>query len=162
MATTAKAVALMREFKDKVAKRLPSTWILTDSLDADGNPVLTLAVDSSWASGDEWAVVRIKPEASIGKDVFGNTQTSYGPHIAQICVEGNLTQASALPATSNVNSVLTNATFLKIMVELFALGCKVECYREDTGSVPSTGDMVAAKLQVALWPDQYHALTNGQ
>lgn len=132
-----KAQVLMRGLKEKLEFRLPSTYLFSDSQDSSGNPVLTIAQDSSWATGEQYAVIRIKPEANLNVNSIGQTQEGFGPHVVQIVSEES--------AVSGV-SVLTEANVARLFVEMKALGTIFEHYLCANGDVPAVAEFTAAQL----------------
>ena len=90
--------------------------------------------------------------------MFGNTDIVVAPLWLQCDLEGNLTQASALPATSNFGTVLSFQNELTIYGVLLRVGAKLSVYNSQNGVQPSTATMVAADL-VATFQDLINPLT---
>ena len=129
-----KAEALMRSLKEKLAFRFPG-FILAESKDANENPVLSIS-DGTPATGEQNAVIRIKPIDAHGVNVLGMAQEMFSPHQLQIAVEESALIAGA--------SFLSAANSAKIISEAAKTGVKVELYMRATGAIPTTADMIAA------------------
>jgi hypothetical protein len=136
-----KSQVLMRGLKEKLAFRLPSTYLLTDSVDSSGNPVLTIAQDATWNAGDQYAILRLRPLPSLGVNVLGQAQESFGPHDLSVIVE-----ASGVAT----KSVLTDVNHDRLMFEFSKLGCVVEFYFSANTVEPTLGGMVVGNLQYRL------------
>jgi hypothetical protein len=83
-----KRQALMKQLQDRLARRLPS-YVFTPGLDSSGNPTLIVTEDSAWATGEFACALRIKQMANDFKDVVGQPQPSYTPHVLECHVEGD-------------------------------------------------------------------------
>ena len=136
-----KSQALMRSLKEKLSFRLPSTWILTDSTDASGNPVLTVAQDAAWNTGDQWAVLRLRPLPSIGTNVIGQAQQSFAPHDLSVIIE---------ESAGADHSELEDKYKDLFMFEFSRLGCAVEVYFSANTVEPTVAGMTAGNLQYRL------------
>ena len=127
----AKANSLMRGLREKLVMRLPSTYIFSDSVDASGNPVLTVA-DGAWHTGDQYFILRIKPIANAGVNSLGLAQESFCPTDVQIVSEAS--------ATAHV-SFLSDLVMQKLLFECFRLGTAVEFYLSVTTVQPVLADL---------------------
>ena len=141
-----KAEVLMRGLKEKLQFRLPSTYIFADSVDGSSNPVLTIQQDSSWATGEQKVVIRIKPEATLFVNSLGLAQEGFGPHICQLVSE---------ESASAGESELNDSNALKIMREVFAMGCIVEWYLNANATEPAVAQITSANLEFRLDDLQY-------
>lgn len=128
MSAIAKSQSIIRALKDNLQKRLPSTYVLSESLDAAGAR-LSIQQDASWATTEEKVVIRIVGEQSQFNDVIGNAQASFGPMKAQVIAEGD--------AASPTKSQLSLATEAAVMAELFRALGKVELYLTDVTVDPA-------------------------
>lgn len=111
MATTQKAIAFQRSLQQNLEKRFAGVSV-TSSFGSAGDPLVTVA---------GVAIIRIKPEAPVGTDVLGLTQTVYTPHIAQVLIDSD---ATTIPTYG--------VWALKLFGETCALGVKVEFYSSAT------------------------------
>jgi len=144
-----KAEVLMRTLKEKLGFRLPA-MILTDSRDVSGNPVLTVAADAAWNTGDEWATIKIKPVDQIGVNSIGQAQESFSPHVCQLVAEES--------AAAGV-SYLKDTTSMALEIELKALGCILELYLSAITDEPNESEIVDANLK-ARYDDIVNPLTS--
>jgi hypothetical protein len=142
MATTAKAVAIMRELKDKVSKRVAATMsYAVSSADASDNPVLTLSYDATPATGEKVVVLRVRPITWTSKDVMGNADTMFTPNYVDVCTEANYAATN-----DNIADILTPAELLPVIGECIQTGCMVNWYVSPNGTVPATAQMTTAQL----------------
>lgn len=128
MSAIAKSQAIIRALKDNLAKRLPSTYVLAESMD-DAGARLSIQQDASWATTEQKAVIRVVAQDTQFKDVIGNAQKVYSPMKAQLIAEG--------VGSSPVNSQLSMANQAAIMSELFRALGKVELYLTDEATDPA-------------------------
>jgi hypothetical protein len=128
MSAIAKSQALIRALKDNLQKRLPSTYILAESVDAAGAR-LSIQQDSSWATTEQKAVIRIVAQDTQFSNSIGNAQAVYSPLKAQMIAEGD--------SSSPSKSQLSWANDAKIMAELFRAIGKVELYLTDVTVDPA-------------------------
>lgn len=151
MATTAKALASHRELIDTLKLQVAATLpVVTDSYDADGNPVTTLSADATPATGEKVVVIRTKAIGATGaKNIIGQDAEQFSHHVIQICTEKNYEATN-----DNVLDILGPAELLPVLVECGRRGSFVEWYRSDNGTVPATAQMTAANLG-ARWRDLY-------
>ncbi len=103
MATSFKAQAMMRSIKEGIGRRLP-TYTLTQGLDTAGNPVLLVSADSSPATTEQVAMIRVRPVDLIFTNSVGNTQENFAPHFVELCLEadGTLTSTARLTEANQV------------------------------------------------------------
>lgn len=148
MATTYKAIASIRELADLLKKECPTLPVVTESFDADENPVITLSADATPVAGEKVVVIRCKAIGATGaKDIFGNTAIQYSGHVIQICTEAN-------PAGGAGADVLGPAELLPVIIESGRKGSFVEWYQSASATVPATAQMTTANLR-ATWRDLY-------
>lgn len=145
--TTAQATQTGRELANILSKWLP-TMVTVESVDSDGNPVVTISQDATPVAGEKVMVIRVKPiEWALAADIFNNTATIYGPHVLQLCTEKNYEGA-----TDSVLDILGPAELLPVLGELCRRGSTVEWYRTANLTVPSTAAMTAANLGMTFRP----------
>ena len=154
MATSQKAVSLMRNIKEQIKRRL-SSYTFTDGLDSDGNPLLLVSADSSPATTEQVALIRVKPVALVFTNSIGNTQENMSPHNIEICLEAD----SSLTATARMTEV--NQAIIKSV--LYKQGGINRSYLLASGSVPAIADvatqMVAANLVAETYlDDSFHLM----
>lgn len=148
MASTTKALATARELIDLWQKEVATTLpVIVQSLDTDGNPVITLSADTTPTTGEKVIVVRVKPISWTATDIIGHAAQMFTPHVIQVCTEANL-------AGGGGADYLTPVELLPVFAEVVRRGMIVEWYVSDNGTVPSTAQMVAAKLS-KTWADLY-------
>jgi hypothetical protein len=131
MATTQKAIALARSLQQNLAQRFADVAV-SSSFGTDSDPLITVA---------GIAIVRVKPEASIGKDVLGLPQTVFTPHIIQVLIDAN---ATTIPTYG--------VWALKLFGEACQTGAKVEFYSSNT---LAEGQIVSGNLQSTFDSIQY-------
>ena len=128
-----KAVEIARELADELKKRITTMPVQVESMDANGNVVLTLSADATPAAGEKVAVIRVKPiDWSLAKDVLGNAQRVYTPDVIQLCTELNFAGT-----TDNVADILTATELLPLLGTILARGTRVEWHQTANGTVPS-------------------------
>jgi len=155
MSTIAKSQSLMRALKDHLQKRLPSTYVFTESMDAQGARLL-ISSDATPATGEQVMAIRIKPQDTQFKDVLGLAQTVYSPMIVQVIEE-----ASAVATVS----LLTLANRVQMDAEINRMGVKQERYMNANGTVPSAsqfaadGSVTSSSLIASVSPDLYWPLS---
>ena len=117
MKSTSKAIAWFRDLKDKLDIRLSgssSIDTVTESLDANGWPMLTCSDGGTVTAGNPVVLLRIKGIDAVSKDIFGNSLEAFTPHEFEIAYE--LDGADSMePSVSDL---------LEISSECFKLGLK--------------------------------------
>jgi hypothetical protein len=157
MATTKKAEVTARELLDILGKRVISTLpSQVQSVDSNGNPVITLSADATPATGEKVVVIRVAPQTWTATDALGNTAINYGPHTVEICTELNYAAT-----TDNVADILTPFELLPVIGDCVKTGCKVLWYSTANGTVPSSSAMTAANLK-ASYSDLYWGMQKAQ
>lgn len=145
MASSFKAQAMMRAIKEGIGRRLTS-YTLTSSVDSDGNPILLVSADSTPATTEQVAMLRVRPVSLIFTNGIGGTQEDFAPHFVEMCSE-----ATAAAATV---SLLTEANQSIIKGEVLKQSGIYIGYLTATGTVPALANvatqMVAAN-QVATF-----------
>ncbi len=152
MPQTKKSAADVLNLKDILAKYLNATMpVLVETVDSNGNPVLTFSADATPTTGEKIAVILIKPAATYTTtDILGNTAVQVSNHVVQIVTERNFEAT-----TDNVTDILTGE-YLSIFAECAKLGHPVEWYRTTNGTAPTTAGITGTP--VAAWnPNLYTA-----
>ena len=138
----AKANSLMRTLREKLVLRLPSTYLFSDSVDASGNPVLTIAQKAPWVTADNYFVIRVMPLPQIGVNSLGLAQEAFTPHVVQIDTEAS--------ATAHV-SFVKDLVMEPVLFEVFRLGTMVDFYLSTTTVKPVVADFAdATKFELRL------------
>lgn len=157
MATTSyQAQAISRELTDVLRKYVVKTLpVVTESADADGNPVVTYSADATPAFGEKVVVIRVRPiQRPTAKDSLGLTGITPNGHSIQICTEKNYEGA-----TDTVLDILSPLQLLPVLVECGRRGSYVEWFQTANGTVPSSSAMdtqiAAGTGPVATWRDLY-------
>ncbi len=144
---TAKAVSMIARLKQDLQARLPSTYVLTDSFDASGNPVLTVAQDSAWATTEQFAVVRIQPASLVFTNGIGGTQDGFSTHYVDVCMENNSTTATL------TNSVLSLSISAPLIQSIEAEAGVTRYYLCNLATTPTVAQMTAGNLVGTDTPD---------
>lgn len=147
MAQLAKAQSLIRDLKERLQIRFPS-YVLDESMDSEG-AILLIQKDSSWATTENAAAIRIKPEGTVMKDSIGQSQAVFSPHVAQIVEEES--------ATANI-AVNTLPFKAALECEIARLGLRQERYLSAAGTKPVVAEIVFSNLK-AVVSDLYHPLS---
>lgn len=153
-----KKFAYARALADNLGRRLAqlsTAMVVVQGVDASNNPFLTIqpAGAFTWASGAQYAIVKIVPFSNIGTDAFGNGQSVYSPFKAQVLVEGNTFITGSIPASSDANSVLSYGVELALMGELLRTGVKIEVFDVTHGTEPLTSMPASTTSPTAVFDD---------
>jgi hypothetical protein len=148
MATTEKAMQIARDLKDLFSKEIISTMpYVTDGFTSEGNPYISMSVDSTPTLNHKVVVVVVKPYSTgTAKDSLGNTANSYTPHVIQFCTEANYAGT-----TDNTADILTPVELLPIICEIAKRGSYVEWHQTANGTVPSAAAIVAGTVLKATF-----------
>jgi hypothetical protein len=154
MATTQKALRFSSDLKDQLKFLLPKTWVITESFDSSGNPVVTYQQDSSWAAGEQKFVVRFIPRPLLAeaKNALGIAQDVFAQHVVQIVMEASATAGLPVVLAKFYALVLAVASHKGTRLEVFLSANTVD---------PSIA-AITGNPTVAIEPDIYNGLTNSQ
>ncbi len=157
MATTKKALELAAELADELRKTCSDYDTITESSDASGNPLITLAVATP-SSTEDIVVLRVRPRTwALATDVLGLAQTVYTPHVIDVASE------SSAADTVGILDYVTLAHALKILAAVVKRGCRVEYWQEAINTIPSvTTFATASKMKTAVEPELYWPLLSSQ
>ncbi len=144
---TFKAGAMMREIKESLTYRLPSTYTLTESVDGSSNPVLTVAQDGTWATTDQYVVLRIQPLSLVFTNAIGGTQEGFSTHYIDVCMENNSTTATL---TQSVLSLSISAPLIQSIDQQAGISRWYLC---NLATTPTTTQMTAGNLVQTDTPD---------
>lgn len=145
MQSNAKALALIRDLKDRLDLRLQASAGLNSSreaFDANNWPYLVYSHNGNEAEGQTVALIRISNVDAISKDIFGNQTYAYAPHILEFAYE--LTGGGA-PIPSHAD--LATAEF-----EAQTLGCRYQLKEIANGTAVTAASTTAAAPVVDLDP----------
>lgn len=155
MSIIAKSQSLMRALKDNLQKRLPSTYVFSESLDSQGARLL-ISADATPAAGEQVVAIRIKSQDTQFNNVIQQAQQVYTPMICQVIEEAS--------ATAGV-SLITLANRSQIDLEINRMGVKQERYLNANGTVPAMsqyaadGSVTGSTLAASVSPDLYWPLS---
>lgn len=148
---------MMRRLKQDLLFRLPSTYLLTDSFDSSGNPVLTVAQDSAWGTLEQYAVVRIQPVTLVFTTGIGTTQEGFSTHYVDVCLEdanSTITGSKASALSLSISAPLTQSIEAEAGVTRW--------YLCNTATTPTTTQMTAGNLVQTDTPDTVWRLNAAQ
>lgn len=154
---TAKAVSMMARLKQDLLGRLPSTYLLTDSFDASGNPVLTVAQDSAWGTLEQYAVVRIQPVSLVFTNGLGSTQEGFSTHYVDVCAENANSTVTGTGA-----SVLSLSIAAPLIQSVEAEAGVTRWYLCNTATTPTVTQMTATNLVQTDTPDNVWRMNAAQ
>lgn len=154
---TTKAENMMRRLKQDLQGRLPSTYLMTDSFDASGNPVLTVAQDSAWATLEQYAVVRIQPVSLVFTNGIGGTQEGFSTHFVDVCAEN-----ANSTITGTGSAVLSLSIAAPLIQSVEAEAGVTRWYLCNTATTPTVTQMTAGNLVQTDTPDTIWRLNAAQ
>jgi len=147
MAELKKAQKAMELLKQQMLLRMP-TRVQTDSVDANGFPVLLLS-DSTPAVGEDNILIKIRTIVADWqpKDALGLDQRVYTPHVAEILLQKN--------ATTTITS--TPATIAQVQTEIarMGLGARLLAQADATNAVVAESQIAAAVLLADIRDPQF-------
>lgn len=118
MKSTAKSIAVFRDLKERLEKRLEGSAridTVREASDANGWPMLFLSDAANEAAGQPVIGLRMKAADAVSKDVFGNDLVAFAPHAIEIAYELDTTEAE--PDRKDIAIVL---------LEVIKIGSKIE------------------------------------
>lgn len=147
MATaTFKSVAMMRAITEGLKRRLP-TFTFTSGIEATtGNPILVVSADSTPATTEEVATIRVSPVTTIFTNGLDQTQQAFCPHYVELCTEAGT--GAGFTTSSYVSVAHQTALFGELLKQT---GIFV-AYQTANGTVPalaSTATQMVVANQVA-------------
>lgn len=139
--STAKAEALMRDLKDKLAIRVKGAAsgrvdTIRELKDAQGWPMLILSDNGNEAAGQPVIGLRLKGVDAVSKDVLGMDIVAAAPHALEIAWE---LDANAKPTPSQLD-------IAKICFEAIKMGTKLQVKQIANGSAVSEANMDSAAV----------------
>ncbi len=150
MATTSKAIELSAELADELKRRLP-TMVVTQTVDASNNPLITVSQDTTPAAGEKVLLIRTRPITwALNTNSIGQTMDVFTPHVMELCTEANYAGA-----TDNVADILTGAELGPTLLCIGKRGTRVDWFVSANGTLPATTEMVAANLVMTYDAEQF-------
>lgn len=149
MPISAKSLALVKELKDRLARR--TTLAISDlSYDTDGGAWFLIGTG---AAGTQSMVVKSKQIDPVGFNGIGLAATGYAQTVLQVVVETS--------TIANV-SLLTGANFLNLMGEVLRQGSRVELYMSANTNTVGVEDIIPANLRTTWEADLQYRLMDAQ
>jgi len=157
MPTNYKAHALFAELVDELRKRVSDYASITESVDANGFDVVTLAADATPATTEDIVVIRVRPRTwDLTKDVLGSAQNVYTPSVIDVATEVSGVATGIMDYVSVVHALAVLTTCAK-------RGTRLELWEETNGTIPSaTTFNTAGKLKTSIEPELYWPLLASQ
>lgn len=143
MGGSAKATSLRDEFASEMAIRLPAQ-LQTLSFGASGEADILLSNTVAAASDDNVLFVRFATVDSLQKDILGNAQNVFTPHVAQVAIEAN----TEVTGDGGAVSYWTNV--LAVIGSLVSKGIRVELFLETDGTPPTVSTLAIAKRKAVF------------
>ncbi|MEM4360410.1 MAG: hypothetical protein QXT45_07780 [Candidatus Bilamarchaeaceae archaeon] len=153
MSVAKKAQMMMLDLKERLQKRLPSTYVFAESSDAQG-PRLLISQDATPAAGEQVIAIRLLGVDVEVRNIFDNKKM-FGPIKAQVIEEAS---------TVSGVSLITLANRIHVDLELARLGLLQERYMTANGTAPDVsmfqadGSVSTASLIASVSPDLYWPL----
>ena len=148
MQSNAKAIALIRDLADVLAKRYSGSSTIDtvrQAFDSNNWPYLVCSDGGVETAGSDVILIRISNVDAVSKDIFGNQTFAYAPHLLELAYELN-----------GADSEPSHADLLKAEFEAMLLGCRVQI-KEIADGTPVTAANVSAASAIAdlenlYWP----------
>ncbi|MDD5650779.1 MAG: hypothetical protein PHF86_10265 [Candidatus Nanoarchaeia archaeon] len=90
MKSTAKSIALMRDLGERISFRVAGSATIDtvrSAYDANGYPMIVLSDGGVETASNPVIGLRVYPIDAISKDVFGNTNIAFTPHVLELAYE---------------------------------------------------------------------------
>lgn len=148
-----KAHSLLLQLKERLQKRFPSTYVITESSDDKGYRLL-ISQDATPAAGEQVIALRLLGVDTEARDIIDSKRV-FGPIVCQVIEE---------ESTITGVSLITLANKLRLDIELGRLGVLQERYMTANGTVPAVsmfqndGSVATASLIIKASPDLYYPL----
>lgn len=146
MSSVKKSESLVRNLKERLKLRLPSTYSILDSNDVKG---FRLQVnDGSWATTEYAFALRVLGIESQFTDVIGNQQKAYAPSKCQLIIEAGA-----------VGVGLSALKIAELISEISRMGLRIDLYQNTTTNQPlasqfaADGSVSSSTLQGSIDPD---------
>lgn len=149
MQSNAKALALIRDLKDRLDVRLKGGAGLDQSREAfDSNnwPYLVISDGGVETAGSSVILIRISNVDAVSKDIFGNQTFAYAPHLMEFAYELNAT-ARPIPASADL---------IKCEFEAMSCGARFQLKEIANGTAVTPASVTAATpaadIDPLYWP----------
>lgn len=142
MATTQKALDILRDIKEELGIRL-SAMTIVEATHSDGFSYLSVQEDSTPTTGEAVVIIKVRPmEWGVVTDVLGHTQQVHVPTVIQFCTEKNYASTNDTIAD---NLTLSGSTSEEVLLAALATclskNCVFEWYVTAYGTVPAIGEI---------------------
>jgi hypothetical protein len=149
MAISAKSLALLKELKDRMARRTSLT-IGDLAYDTDGGAYFLIGTG---VAGSQSMLIKSKQIDPVGFDGIGLAARGYSQTVLQVVLE-----------TSSVANVplLTGANMLPLMGEVLRQGSRVELYMSPNTDNVGVDEIISGQLVQTWEPDLQYRLMDAQ
>lgn len=149
MAASAKSLSLLKELKDRMARRT-SLAVGEVAFDTDGGGYFLIGTG---VAGSQSMLIKSKQVDPVGYDIIGNAARGYTPTVLQVVLE-----------TSSVASVplLTGANLLPLLGEVLRQGSRVELYMSPNTDNVGVDEITSGQLVQTWEPDLQYRLMDAQ
>lgn len=149
MPVSAKSLSLIKELKDRMARR--TTLVISDfSYDTDGGAYFLIGAGTA---GTQSMLIKSKQIDPVGFDGIGLAARGYAQTVLQVVVE-----------TSTIANVplLTGANSLDLMGEVLRQGSRVELYMSPNTDNVGVDEIIPSQLVKTWEPDLQYRLMDAQ
>lgn len=146
MAASAKSLSLLKELKDRMARR--TTLAVGDiSFDTDGCGYFLVGAGTA---GSQSMLIKSKQIDPVGYDGIGLAARGYSQTVMQIVLE---------TSTIANTPLLTGANMVPLLGEVLRQGARTELYMSANANTIGVEDIVSGNLKVTWEPDlQYRTM----
>ena len=141
----AKSSAWIRDLKEKLEFRFEDSATIdtiSEAKDANGFSYLMLSLAGAVAAGDEVIFIRILGQDAVSKDVFGNDNYSFTPHVMEFAYELD----GAVPEPKQLD-------IFRAIQESLKLGIKVQIKEVADGTAVTPANVSAAAVALEIEPE---------
>lgn len=149
MPASAKSLSLLKELKDRLARRT-ALAVGEISFDTDGGGWFLVGAGTA---GSQSMVVKSKEIAPVGFDGIGLAARGYAQTVVQLVFE---------TSTIANTSLLTAANFVPLLGEVLRQGSRVEVYMSANTNTVDVTDITTANLRSTWDPDLQFRTMSGQ
>lgn len=149
MPASAKSLSLLKELRDRMARRT-SLAIGDIAFDTDGGGYFLIGAGTA---GSQSMLIKSKQIDPVGFDIVGQSARGYSQTVLQVVLE-----------TSTVANVplLTGANMLPLMGEVLRQGSRVELYMSPNTDNVGVDEIIAGQLVQTWEPDLQYRTMNVQ
>jgi len=141
MKSLAKAENTSRNLQEMLSFRIKSLSGLdkvVETRDSDGWPILTVSnAAGTVTAGAKCLLIKIKGVDMVSKDIFGNADTAFTPHIIEVAQE---------------EDALTSSEFATMFLEIAKIGMRIQLKTSAALAAASFATAVSADLDDILYP----------